>query len=345
MLTVLDAIPPGLLESDATDLHQVLAGPTLIHLTGRRHRPLFISVLLHGNETTGLLALQQLLRGLQGQELPRSLSIFIGNVQAARYGLRRLDGQTDFNRIWRGGPGPEHDIARQVLEQMQAREVFTCIDVHNNTGLNPHYACINSLDAEFLQLARLFSRTVVYFIRPNTVLSMAFAALCPAVTVECGQPGQPHGTKHVLEFLEAALHLSELPTQPPTAADLDLFHTVATVTIPETVSFGFANDQAPNQPDAKPGVDLCLAERLDHLNFRELPAGTVIATVLQAEHARIQAWDEHGREQTARFFETHDGELRTARAVMPSMFTLDERVIRQDCLGYLMERYPVPSAT
>ena len=24
------------------------------------------------------------------------------------------------------------------------------------------------------------------------------------------------------------------------------------------------------------------------------------------------------------------------------MFTLDERVIRQDCLGYLMERYPLP---
>jgi len=28
--------------------------------------------------------------------------------------------------------------------------------------------------------------------------------------------------------------------------------------------------------------------------------------------------------------------------LMPSMFTLDERVIRQDCLGYLMERYPLP---
>ena len=345
MLTVLDAIPPGLLEANATELHQVLAGPTLIHLPGRRRRPLLISVLLHGNETTGLLALQQLLNGLQGQQLPRSLSIFIGNVQAARYGLRRLDGQTDFNRIWRGGPDPEHDIARQVLEQMQAREVFACIDVHNNTGLNPHYACINSLDAEFLQLARLFSRTVVYFIRPNTVLSMAFAALCPAVTVECGQPGQPHGTEHVLEFLEATLHLSELPTQPPAASDLDLFHTVATVTIPETVSFGFANGTGAPQPETSPGVDLCLAEQLDHLNFRELPTGTVIATVLQAEHARIQAWDEHGREQTGRFFETRDGKLRTTRAVMPSMFTLDERVIRQDCLGYLMERYPVPSAT
>ena len=342
MLTVLDAIPPGLLDADATDLHRLLAGPTLIHLAGRRQRPLFISLLLHGNETTGLVALQGLLIGLQGQELPRSLSIFIGNVQAARYGLRRLDGQTDFNRIWRGGPDPEHDIARQVLEQMQAREVFACIDVHNNTGLNPHYACVNRLDAEFLQLARLFSRTVVYFIRPNTVLSMAFAALCPAVTVECGQPGQPHGTEHVREFLNAALHLSELPDQPPGSADLDLFHTVATVTIPETVSFGFANQQD-QQRDPQTTVDLCLAAGLDHLNFRELPPGTRIATVLQAEHARIQAWDEHGREQTSRFFETHDGELRTTRAVMPSMFTLDERVIRQDCLGYLMERYPVPS--
>ena len=346
MLTVLDAIPAGLLDSDATELHQVLPGPTLIHLSGRRRRPLFISVLLHGNETTGLTSLQQLLTGLAGQELPRSLSIFIGNVQAARYGMRRLDGQTDFNRIWRGGPDPEHDIARQVLEQMQAREVFACIDVHNNTGLNPHYACINRLDGEFLQLARLFSRTVVYFIRPNTVLSMAFAALCPAVTVECGQPGQPHGTEHVLEFLQAALQLSELPSQPPAASDVDLFHTVATVTIPEAVSFGFADgkrDQHAGQ--AGQAVDLCLAECLDHLNFRELPAGTVIASVLQAEHARIQAWDEQGREQTERFFEIREGELRTTRAVMPSMFTLDERVIRQDCLGYLMERYPVPAAT
>jgi len=34
--------------------------------------------------------------------------------------------------------------------------------------------------------------------------------------------------------------------------------------------------------------------------------------------------------------------LRTTRALMPSMFTLDERVIRQDCLGYLMERYTLP---
>jgi hypothetical protein len=36
------------------------------------------------------------------------------------------------------------------------------------------------------------------------------------------------------------------------------------------------------------------------------------------------------------------GELLTRRVVMPSMLTLDERVIRQDCLCYLMERFPIP---
>jgi hypothetical protein len=34
-----------------------------------------------------------------------------------------------------------------------------------------------------------------------------------------------------------------------------------------------------------------------------------------------------------------DGKIRLRVPVMPSMLTLDERVVRQDCLCYLMERY------
>jgi hypothetical protein len=39
-----------------------------------------------------------------------------------------------------------------------------------------------------------------------------------------------------------------------------------------------------------------------------------------------------------RYFSIEDNMLLTARPLMPSMFTLDEQIIRQDCLGYLMER-------
>ena len=90
-------------------------------------------MLLHGNEDTSWLAIRELLRQYQNRELPRALSIFIGNVQAARYGLRRLTGQLDYNRIWKGGTTPEHNMTSQVLEEMQQRNVFAAIDIHNNT--------------------------------------------------------------------------------------------------------------------------------------------------------------------------------------------------------------------
>jgi hypothetical protein len=40
------------------------------------------------------------------------------------------------------------------------------------------------------------------------------------------------------------------------------------------------------------------------------------------------------------YFALDEGRLVLRRPAMPSMLTLDERIIRQDCLGYLMERCP-----
>ena len=59
-------------------------------------------LLLHGNEPTGLLAIQSLLQRYKDKILPRSLSIFFGNVSAASKRARRLDEQADYNRIWPG---------------------------------------------------------------------------------------------------------------------------------------------------------------------------------------------------------------------------------------------------
>ena len=337
MLTVLDHIPEGFVNSSAEDLHQILRGPTLIHLDGRRKEPLFVSCLLHGNEPTGLLAIQALLKKTQDQTLPRALSIFIGNVAAARENQRHLDQQPDYNRIWPcddcsigiQDDTPEHAMMKQIIEDMRERKVFASIDVHNNTGLNPHYGCINHLDQGSLHLATLFSRTVVFFTRPKGVQAMAFGNSCPAVTVECGKPDQPHGVAHALEFIETCLHLSQFPEHPVAAHDLDLFHTVATVSIPEHVSFGFGETS----------TNIQFVPDLDHLNFRELPPGTVLGQHdAQYPTSSLSVIDELGVDVTERFFTFDNEEIRTQRAVMPSMFTLDVDVIKQDCLGYLMER-------
>ncbi len=338
LLRVRDDLPEGLLHLDATQLHARLGGPTLIHLPGEREPALFVSVLMHGNETTGWDAVRRLLQRYQGEEgpdLPRALSLFIGNTEAAAEGLRHLPGQPDFNRVWPGGEvatGPEAETMREVVERMAARGLFAAVDVHNNTGLNPHYACVNVLDWRALHLATLFSRTVVYFTRPRGVASMAMARLAPAVTLECGKVGQEHGTRHAEDYLEACLHLARLPSHPVPAHDLDLFHTVAVVKVPPEVSFGFGEH----------GYDIDFLEDLERFNFRELPPGTRWGRVNRAAGGvPLEVRDDRDQEVTGRYFEVSRGQLLLRQAVMPSMLTRDVAVIRQDCLCYLMERYPI----
>jgi len=71
---VLDHLPPGFMSASARTLHQVVPSPALIHLPGLQPRPVFVSVLLHGNEDAGLLALQSVLAKYQDRPLPRALS-------------------------------------------------------------------------------------------------------------------------------------------------------------------------------------------------------------------------------------------------------------------------------
>lgn len=332
MLTILDHIPAGLLTLEAEQLHTLLDGPTLIHLPGKNPQPLYVSCLLHGNEYSGWQAVRQLLLDYQGRDLPRSLSVFIGNVAAAAEGLRTLDGQPDFNRIWKGGENAEEKMAAGILADMRKREVFAAIDVHNNSGLNPHYACINNLDQRFLHMAGLFSRTVVYFIKPDSVSSLAFAGMCPSVTLECGKPGDIHGIQHAQKYIDAVLQLEQHPLDAMHEQDIDLFHTTATVKIPAHVSFGFAENE----------TDIWFSEEIEHMNFRELHSGTLFGYVRAGQTACLQAWDESGRDVVEHYFSFDAQKITTRVPVMPSMLSLDTRIIQQDCLCYLMERYRMP---
>lgn len=334
MLNIINQPPENLLQTPATELYQLLPGPTLIHLKGKREPPLFVSVLLHGNETTGYVALQELLKKYQQRDLPRSLSVFIGNISAARFGRRRLDNQVDYNRVWPHA-GFSHDsleakMMQQIKDEMAKRNVFVSIDIHNNTGMNPHYGCVNKLDHAFFHLATLFSRMVIYFIRPQGVQSQAFAELCPAVTVECGQPKNFTGITHALQYMESCLGLSALPSHPVANHDIDLFHTVAIVKVAHDVNFSFHDHHA----------DLLFPQDLDKYNFTELAPGTSFGKV-HLNEPPFTVTSESGDEVASQYFNVDNGEVKTRCEVMPSMLTVEEDIIRKDCLCYLMERFPL----
>lgn len=317
------------LDADADALHTLLPGPTLFEIPGGPRAPLFVSVLLHGNETTGLAAAQRVLRPRAGR-LPRPLLLFVGNVAAARACVRTLPDQHDYNRAWPGTDRPDSPEARvmaEVVAAVRARAPFASLDIHNNTGLNPHYGCVNRLDERYFHLARLFSRVVVYFTRPLGVQSLALAPICPAVTVECGKVGDASGIEHAAGFLEAALHLNDWPAHPVPAHDLELLHTTWRVTIAEDVTFSF---------DGTP-ADLVFRGDLDHLNFRPLAAGASLGRVSPAGARALVVEDAEGR-LAPDFFDCTDGELRLTRDCVPSMLTRDPNAVRLDCLCYLMQR-------
>ena len=335
-LAVLDQLPAALRNVDPRALGELLPGPTLVHLPGQRPEPLFVSILLHGNETSGLRAIQKVLAAYAGRELPRALSVLFGNVAAAQAGVRRLDTQPDYNRVWPGGVLPEGDpqaralqaLFGEVLEAMRARRVFASIDLHNTTGHNPYYGCVTELDVPHLQLAALFSRTVVHFRRPEGTQTSAFSKLCPSVAAECGRAADPQGAQHAAEFVDAVLHLAEIPSQPVRSGDVHLFHTVATVRVKQAASFSF---------DGSPAT-LRFDPQLEWFNFRELEAGTVFARCAEDAAACLDVRDENDRDVRDRFLTRNGDQIELLRRVMPAMLTRDERAVRQDCLCYFMER-------
>ncbi|RTZ59562.1 MAG: peptidase M14 [Gammaproteobacteria bacterium] len=331
MLNILEQIPAGFLDARAGDLQDLLGGPTLIHLAGEREQPLFVSVLLHGNETTGLLTVQRLLkRYLSG--LPRSLSIFIGNTAAAVRNMRRLDGQPDYNRIWKGNGAPEYAMAQKVLDEMRRRKVFIAVDIHNNTGLNPHYSVVTCLQNPHLQLAAMFSRIALEVVRPDTTSTNAFSGLCPAVTLESGLPGKEHGTDHVLDFVDGCLHMSHVPDTPVHAHDLELYHAVAVVKVSRDCSIGFDDYSA----------DISFPSDLDRLNFRELDRDVCIARIHPQSQACLTVTDEQGKDVSNDWFQKRDDHVCTVGPIMPAMLTRNVKIIHQDCLCYLMSRKLLP---
>lgn len=348
MLIELDHLPDGLLDCEPGRLVDILGGPALIHLPGRHPEPLFVSVLLHGNEEVGWRAVQRVLRrALAPQhELHRSLSLLIGNVAAARADVRRLPGQPDFNRVWPGADDEgtaEHAMMRRIVATMRDRKVFASVDLHNNTGWNPHYTCVKSLDRAHLHLAALFGSRAVYFERPHGVQTGAFAPLCPSVTCECGKVGDADGVRHAEEFLDACLRLTGFPERPLRADELELYHSIATLRVAPEALLEFASGDWESAPSAPA---LRLRPDLDHWNFRELAGGTLLGRMPGGgtrQSLALRVEDHDGRDVTEYWLE-RDAEqgIRMARPAIPAMLTCNIPVIRQDCLGYLMERLPSP---
>ena len=181
-------LPASITDLAATELAGALGGPALFDLRKRDRAPLFISVLLHGNETSGWDAVRQLAANIADA----SVMLFVGNVDAARIGARSMPQRPDFNRVWEGGDTPEAAVAARS-------DSHRCCGTTLSRGRRPQQhgrqpapmAVVTQTDRQTLSVARASAPQALLTAQPKGFLSRRFTDFCTAVTVEVGMPEDP----------------------------------------------------------------------------------------------------------------------------------------------------------
>jgi len=337
-LNILNEIPDAFLDISYRDIKKVFDKPTLVHFKGDKSPALFVSILLHGNEFSGLEIMQEVLKKYKttnGYKLPRDLWLFIGNVDATELGLRALDGQIDFNRAWPGTPNPETDTAKliqKVVDTISKDGLFASIDLHNNTGQNPYYGCISIVNEENKYLCTFFNHIGMVFTSPKGVSTMAFDTLCPAITLECSTPGNKPAKDKAFALVDDLMHMDHFPTKPVAKHDLQLVKNSATVKINADVTFCFENDV-----NSIPNMDLTVVKNFDHHNFTMLEKNEVFA--YSKVDKPLLVTSPEGEDITNEIIQNANGSISLKKALMPAMITMDKSIVLQDCLCYLLEDY------
>lgn len=325
MLSTLDHLPEQFFTTPCHEFHKIFSGPVLIYLQGKIKKPLFISTLLHGNETTGVAAVKEILK--ESPQLPRSLILLFGNIKAARHGMRHLDNQPDYNRIWQEGPLPENKMALEVYEKVTAANPIACVDIHNNTGRNPFYSCFNRIEGSHLLLANLFSQTIVFFREPTNTLTVKMSEAMPSTVIECGKSDHPESRSFALSGLRQLLKCDRLDDLKVDSELRHYYEVIGKMSIAENVDFSF--DEEPS--------DLNFDKNFDCNNFRSLIKGDHFANFTKNGENGLTVINLEGQDCTSQFFDyTESGELKVVNNFTPSMLTLQKKIIRQDCFGYLM---------
>ena len=316
----LDRVPESLLGAGPRDLHAILGGPTVIDLAGDRP-PVFVASLLHGNETSGWLALREVFRDLGDAPLVALL----GNLDAARLDVRSVQGQPDHNRVWREGANGVGGDYWALREELATRGVTVAVDLHNNNAPNPLHAICMSRDGdvESAAWAEGYSGVVVRSTLSQGTCMEAFAEICPSVTLECGEPGDAEGVELAVRYLGRVLE----GVRPVWVGETRSYSMAARVTVREGVSVGFGEGPA----------DLVLpAEAPERWNFTLLKKGTEFARLGNGASEPLLVTMTAGR-GAGDYMAVKGKSVVATRDIVPAMLVDKAKIIEDDCLCYILE--------
>ncbi|MEY3072367.1 MAG: hypothetical protein RLZZ353_563 [Actinomycetota bacterium] len=341
-LQVLDPVDPDLLELDAWTLLGRLGRPTLLRVPAvdpdPAWRPRAVVVLQHGDEHTGLDALLRVLR--EDPPRPYDLHVLVGNVTAALappgFAHRMLPGQPDMNRAWRPDgtvevPDDPLSVAtREALRRLRALDLAALVDLHNTTGANPFHALVARTGAAELELAALFTTTVVEWDQRRHTLMEALADRCPCVSVECGLAGPQASLAFAVDGLRRYLGAPD-PGALGTRTRVELLGRMRRVELEPGVRLRFGGDLDDE-------VDLVVVADADRRNGVHQEPGWTLGAYRPDEPRPLRVVDTDGTDVTDELLAFEDGTIRVVAPATPLMMTRTVAAARADCLTYLLAR-------
>ena len=111
-------------------------------------------------------------------------------------------------------------------------------------------------------------------------------------------------------------------------SEIDIYHTVGRMkfTLDSTIDFGFEENTL---------NDYSIVSDVEKFNFKELSRGELFAYSKKPESFFTEALDEED------YFETRGDKIFIKKSFIPAMITKNITIIKDDCFGYIMEKYQI----
>ncbi|EWH11917.1 hypothetical protein DS2_01998 [Catenovulum agarivorans DS-2] len=317
------------LPDDPTDWLLSLHGPTVIDMQGLINtRTRVVSVLVHGNEPSGFIALH---RFLLSKVIPMTnVRFIISSVEAAQqspvFSNRYFDDKHDLNRCFNldNSDALVNQRAGSILQAINEVKPEAVIDMHNTSGASPSFCVATRIDMQVQALASFFCQTMIYT-RLNLGALMEQNFNCPIVTVECGgaQDQQAHEVAYqgVHEFLMAdnlfAGHHYML---------VDIVEHPLRLEIDPKTNLSFADK-------SDPSADITLVSDIEQHNMGVTRADCLIGWS-NIGCTPFTVRNEAGDVQSDSIIYCKDGQLFTRQKLRIFMATTNHRIALNDCLFY-----------
>ena len=311
---------------------EFLPGPSRIKIAGvDSSRCRVLVTLLHGNEPSGMKALQTLLKE-RCEPAVDTYCYLIAKESASLQPLfshRQVPGKRDFNRCFL----PPYDIddqgpvCRQLLAEIQILKPEAVVDMHNTSGEGPSFGVTTSYDAKHDEIVSMFTdRLVVTDLRLGALMESNTEEV-PVVTIECGGSFEDAADRIAVEGLRRYFTRNKLFAPDEQDYDIELFFNPVRVEMHQALSIACAEDRVEN-------ADITLAIDIEHHNFGLVTPDTLLGWLGSGAIDKLAAFDAERSNHFKQLYREHEGGLYPRRNQKLFMITSNLDIARSDCLWY-----------